>query len=293
MQAIFDLFPNTAPIYQLDHINEFFKKIQPQFNVIDLLNDLEDGHDRFLTLIQEFVHEYTKLNGMCNEQKSMLHKIMSGILYLLVALELNHAGSNGTQAALKRGFTISFKSQIPIGAGLGSSAVFGVCVAAIFYIYTHTHSQPNFVKTFINTATNDEWQLFNNTVSSWAFLSERIMHGTPSGLDNTVCTFGNVVEFTKNPNRFINVDLKTKLNIMLVNTAVSRNTSEIVQKVRNLKSDHNNLIVHVMDAIGALVQDVVEVNNIIAYMYIAAVIIFCVIHRFLKIRMEHQMKRIT
>lgn len=260
MQAAFDIFPSIAPIYHLSHINEFFKKIQPQFKVTDLLNDLEDGHDRFLALVQEFVYEYTRLNGMCSEQKGMLHKIMTGIVYLLAALELNHAGLTGTEAALKRGFKISFKSQIPIGAGLGSSAVFGVCVAAAFYVYTQIHSKSDFVKKFVETATDEEKESFNNTVSSWAFLSERIMHGTPSGLDNTVCTFGNVVEFTKNPNRFINVVMKTKLNIMLVNTAISRNTSEIVQGVRDLKNEHNTMISYVMDAIGALVQDVVEVK---------------------------------
>lgn len=125
-----------------------------------------------------------------------------------------------------------------------------------------THSQPNFVKTFTETASDEERQVFNNSVSSWAFLSERIMHGNPSGLDNTVCTFGNVVQFTKNPKRFLNVALKSPINIMLVNTGVSRNTSEIVRRVQDLKSIHTKLIDHIMDAMAVLVDDVVQVSKI-------------------------------
>lgn len=261
MKANFDLFPQISPIYRLSTLNTLFKSIQSKFNAVDLLNELDEQHDAFLALIQQFVQENTKFeDGTTDEQKSMLLKIMTGILYLLSALETHYAASNGLEPALNNGFTIEFKSQIPIGAGLGSSAAFGVCVAAAFYVYTLTHSQPNFVKTFNETASNDERLFFNNTVSSWAFLSERIMHGTPSGLDNTVCTFGNVVQFTKNPKRFIDIAQKSTINIMLVNTGVSRNTSEIVRKVRELKNDHRHLIDNILAAMGALVDDVVEVR---------------------------------
>lgn len=259
MRAIFDSFPDISPRYQLKTFNKLLKKLQSRFNVIDLLNELENGHDEFLAIVQEFVFDNTHLDGISDEEKSIMHKIMTGIVYLLAALEINYALSNGIDAVLQKGFNIEFQSQIPIGAGLGSSAAFAVCVAAIFHVYTLTHSQPNFVKQYVETASKEERELFNNTVSSWAYQSERIMHGTPSGLDNTVCTFGNVVEYTKNPKRFINIALKSPIKIMLVNTGVSRNTSEIVHKVKELKSDHTNVIDSIMDAMGALVDDVVQV----------------------------------
>lgn len=120
--------------------------------------------------------------------------------------------------------------------------------------------QPNFIKSFIDTASIEEREQLNNVVSSWAFLSERIMHGTPSGLDNTVCTFGNVVQFIKHPKRFINVAVESTINIMLVNTGVSRNTLEIVRNVKELRDDHTKTIDYVLDAMGALVEDVVEVS---------------------------------
>lgn len=107
-------------------LNELLKEIQTKFNVVDLLNDLENDHDAFLALVQEFVLKNTQLDGISDEQKSMMHKIMTGIVYLLAALETNYAALNGIEPALNKGLVIEFKSQIPIGAGLGSSAAFGV-----------------------------------------------------------------------------------------------------------------------------------------------------------------------
>lgn len=224
------------------------------------MNELDSRHDEFLALVQQFVRENTHFDSISDEQLTLIRKIMTGVVYLLTALQTSSVDSNGIEPVLKRGFTIEFKSQIPIGAGLGSSAVFAVCVSAAFYIYTLSQVQPNFVKTFNGTASDEERQFFYNTVSSWAFMSERIMHGTPSGLDNTVCTFGDVVQFTKNPKRLLNVTVKSTVNVMLVNTGVSRNTSEVVRKVRELKDNHPKLIDHVLDSMGALVEDVVEVN---------------------------------
>lgn len=237
-------------------------EIHSKYNVDDLLNELDDRHDDFLALVQQFVYENTKFNDINDDQLKLIHKIMTGIIYLFTALYLNHVGSNNLAPSLRKGFTIQLKSEIPIGAGLGSSAAFAVCISAAFYLYTMSQTHPNFVKTFNDSASFEEREQLNNIVSSWAFLSERIMHGTPSGLDNTVCTFGNVVQFTKNPKKFINVAVRSTINIMLVNTGVSRNTLEIVRKVKELKDDHTKMIEHILDAMGALVEDVVEVSTI-------------------------------
>lgn len=260
MKAIFDLFPDISPTYQLSTLNKFLAEIQSKYKVDDLLNELDQRHDDFLALVQQFVRDNTQSNDITDEKLELIYKIMTGVVYLFTAVYLSQVASNGLESSIKKGFTVQFKSEIPIGAGLGSSAAFAVCISAAFYMYTMSLNQPNFVKTFNESASFEEREELNNIVSSWAFLSERIMHGTPSGLDNTVCTFGNVVQFTKNPKRFINVAVKMTINIMLVNTGVSRNTSEVVRKAKQLKDDHTKLIGHILDAMGALVEDVVEVS---------------------------------
>lgn len=254
------MFSNASINYQLSTLNEFFHTVQLQFNVTNFPEELNTKHDEYLLLVREFVKTKTDFGSMNENEKSIVEKAVIAVLYLLAALETSYAASNSTQAKLTNGFSLDFESHIPTGAGLGSSAAYAICVAGAFYVYTLLHSQPAFVKNFNETATEDEKFFLKNTVSTWAYLSERLMHGTPSGLDNTVCTFGNVVQFTKNSQKFTDVNLRSKLNIMLVDTAVSRNTLEVVQRVRDLKNDHCQLIDHVLNAMGALVDDVVQVK---------------------------------
>lgn len=95
-----------------------------------------------------------------------------------------------------------------------------------------------------------------DNISKWAFCSEKIMHGTPSGLDNTICTYGNIVKFYKGVTP-TTIKLKTHLNILLVDTKVTRSTMILVNKVRKLKNDHPKMIGAVLDAMGYLVEDTV------------------------------------
>lgn len=97
-----------------------------------------------------------------------------------------------------------------------------------------------------------------DNISKWAFCSEKIMHGTPSGLDNTICTYGNIVKFYKGVTP-TTIKLKTPLNILLVDTKVTRSTMILVNKVRKLKNDHPKMIGAVLDAMGYLVEDTVGV----------------------------------
>lgn len=211
-----------------------------------------ESHDAFLQIVKTFV----QLNVPALDD-SNLEKTLDAIVYLLTAIEL----SEDPTRQLSSGFALTFKSQITTGAGLGSSASFAVCLAAAFYAYTLTRANPTFAAEFQQSLSDDEKQFFLNTISSWAFLSERIMHGNPSGLDNTICTFGHVVQFIKKPQIITNVALKSKLNILLVNSGVSRNTLQVVQKVKALRDQHERLIDLLLDAMGVLVHDVVEVKS--------------------------------
>lgn len=84
------------------------------------------------------------------------------------------------------------------------------------------------------------------------------MHGNPSGLDNTICTFGNIVKFYKGIAP-IEVHLSNPLNILLVDTKISRSTAKLVEKVANLRNDHPKLVDHIMSAMGELVEDAVTI----------------------------------
>lgn len=118
---------------------------------------------------------------------------------------------------------------------------------------------PCYLQHFQHSADDEQREAILSKLSAWAFCSERIMHGTPSGLDNAICTFGNVFKFYKGV-KPLTIKLGTALNILLVNTGVSRSTAKVVKQVADLKVVHPQLIGSVIDAMGFLVDDVVTVG---------------------------------
>ena len=80
-------------------------------------------------------------------------------------------------------------SSLPPGAGLGSSAAYSACLAASLLRYRHLVSEPS---TAAGANPNiGGWAAADLTlINSWAFQSEKIIHGTPSGIDNSISTYG-------------------------------------------------------------------------------------------------------
>ncbi|MHA1214031.1 MAG: mevalonate kinase [Candidatus Hodarchaeales archaeon] len=126
---------------------------------------------------------------------------------------------------------IKIRSDIPRSAGLGSSAA--VCVA-----FAAALSQ-SFGKEF----SQDE-------ISSLAFEGEKIVHGTPSGIDNTIATFGGSLEYQKgNINRFSGKNIQ----LIIGNTGISRETKVWVSKVRSRYEKFPSLMEYMLKSFGTLV----------------------------------------
>lgn len=87
-------------------------------------------HDRFLRDVRAFVNT---CNVGANNLESY-RKAISAIIYLLTVITVEN--SNGGNVLLAKGFTLNFESKITMGAGLGSSASYGVCLAGAFHFLT-------------------------------------------------------------------------------------------------------------------------------------------------------------
>ena len=75
-------------------------------------------------------------------------------------------------------------SNLPTSAGLGSSAAFAVTLVSSLLKLSHTISDPG-------TESFNKWSAGDlETINSWAFIAEKIIHGNPSGVDNSVSTYG-------------------------------------------------------------------------------------------------------
>lgn len=145
------------------------------------------------------------------------------------------------------GFTIYVSSQIPTGAGLGSSAAYAVCLAGALLVLSGTLSPSSLCASAEQKIRKNAMELS----SKWTYTSEAIMHGTPSGIDNTTCSFGGVISF-KDGN--INTEGSCGLQIMLVNTKVPRSTEALVTSVRHKHDKYPHIINPILNAMDALAE---------------------------------------
>jgi len=109
---------------------------------------------------------------------------------------------------------IKITSTIPVASGLGSGAA--VTVALTRALSSHL----NYVIT-------------DNEVNSFAYEIEKLHHGTPSGIDNTVVTYAKPVYFIKSqPIEVFKVG--NPFTIVIGDTGISAPTKESVSDVRKL-----------------------------------------------------------
>lgn len=86
---------------------------------------------------------------------------------------------------------ITVWSELTPGAGLGSSAAYSVCLAA--GLLTACGEISNQLKVG-ETTSRWSWEELE-LINRWALQSERIIHGNPSGVDNSVSTWGGALLF--------------------------------------------------------------------------------------------------
>ncbi|CAO1343116.1 unnamed protein product [Diamesa tonsa] len=158
---------------------------------------------------------------------------------------------------ISEGFDLKIDSDMSIGAGVGSSASYGVCLAAGFFMYSQTLNGK------LNNQQLKDFNFENNAtilerISSWAFDSEVLMHEKPSGIDNTICTYGQLIKFSRGVTPEP-IKMKGKIDILLVDTGVSRSTSNLVGKVANFRNKYSNVSNSIFDTIGHLVEDVITI----------------------------------
>jgi len=95
----------------------------------------------------------------------------------------------------------------------------------------------------IARALNEEFQLGLNDekINEAAYEGEKGYHGTPSGIDNTAAVYGGLIEFRKNLEGGKNSIERIKIEpveIVLGNTGITSNTSEVVLDVKKKKGEN-------------------------------------------------------
>ncbi|GAA5833527.1 hypothetical protein JCM3766R1_002566 [Sporobolomyces carnicolor] len=142
----------------------------------------------------------------------------------------------------------SVRSSLPISAGLGSSAAYSVAVASSL-LYTHGILPAPSQAADISREHAD-------VVNAWAFLAEKVIHGTPSGVDNTVATLGGAIAFRKavkgRDGSLDTINGFKGLNFLLTDTQVPRDTKTLVAGVAKRKLEEPDTINPLMTSIQTI-----------------------------------------
>ncbi len=149
---------------------------------------------------------------------------------------------------------ITLDPEIPIGAGLGSSAALSVAIIrALVQWYKLDWTSPK--------------------INEVAFAAESFFHGTPSGIDNTMATFGGFC-YLRDAKRFpaltqcennyplgklmgssLQVQLPEPLRLVVMNTKKERETKRLVANVRTLVEKSPEHYHSIMQEAGGLAKE--------------------------------------
>jgi mevalonate kinase len=136
---------------------------------------------------------------------------------------------------VESGVNLKVRSMIPIAVGLGSSAA--VCVATV-----------GAVERLFDAGLSVE------DISELAFQGETIIHGRPSGVDNTVSAFGGVLSYERDVG-IKHHNLESSMPFIIGNTRRKRSTRNMVEGVAALRERNPVLVDSVIDAMGGIAEE--------------------------------------
>ncbi|CAM8911424.1 unnamed protein product [Rhodiola kirilowii] len=148
--------------------------------------------------------------------------------------------------------TVVITSELPLGSGLGSSASFvslfllrfSLCQILLVWILE--------AQGWISPGEDDL-----DLINKWAFEGEKIIHGKPSGIDNTVSTYGNVIKFKSG--KLTRIESQMPLKMLVTNTKVGRNTKALVAGVSERTVRHPEAMTSVFNAVDSISNELATI----------------------------------
>ena len=147
---------------------------------------------------------------------------------------------------LPGGLLVDIKAgRLPIGAGLGSSAAVSVATAAALLEAEAACGSAGGCGAAGAPPPPPRWDAASpasaggavglpplrhtlESVNAWAFAGEKLFHGAPSGLDNTVSAFGGALAYCREPRRQERIEGMPALRVLVCNTRVPKDTRALV-----------------------------------------------------------------
>ena len=144
-----------------------------------------------------------------------------------------------------RGLLVNVDCEIPVGAGLGSSASTTVAIISA-------------------VAASNRIELSRKEIFELAFVPENFLHGKPSGVDQATCIYGGTIQFNR-PSDVKTVRLKEKPIILVCDTGIHHETRTlvggVVRKSQREKKDFQNYLTEVREISNGVAKSLREGDN--------------------------------
>ena len=135
------------------------------------------------------------------------------------------------------GVDIEIQSEIPIGAGLGSSSA--CCVAAALSI------------------SNLFSKLDKNQILELAIEAEKTIFPNTSGADCTVSVFGGIIDYQKD-NGYKIIETNHEFDFIVVNSKKSHSTNIVVNRVNEFKNENKKIFDDLCDEESKLIEKAID-----------------------------------
>ncbi|HEW93416.1 mevalonate kinase [Candidatus Geothermarchaeota archaeon] len=160
-------------------------------------------------------------------------RVLSAVSYIREAINLTSRYLNEFKGA-----DLTIESNMPVGAGLGTSAAVSVATIAAY-----------------SKALGHDLDLHN--IAKLAWNTEKNIQGIASPMDTSISTFGGIVYLTYDGVNFsidpLHIDVE--FNIVIGYVKRQYKTKEMVEKVKSYLQRHPDLVKPIIDLIGDLVND--------------------------------------
>jgi len=144
-----------------------------------------------------------------------------------------------------RGLVVNVNCEIPVGAGLGSSASTTVAIISA-------------------VATFNRIELSRKEIFKLAFVPENFLHGKPSGVDQATCIYGGTIQFNR-PSDVKTIRLKKKPIILVCDTGIHHETRTlvggVVRKSQREKKDFQNYLTQAREISNGVAKALREGDN--------------------------------
>jgi len=160
-------------------------------------------------------------------------RTLSAVAYLRKAIEItsDYLGARG-------GVNLTVRSEMPVGAGLGTSAAVSVATIAAYSKILG-------------------FELRKDEIAKLGWEVEKAVQGIASPMDTSIASFGGTIKIWREGKEFIRRQLSVSIEEPLIIGYVERQhtTAEMVKAVKKLKEKYGELIELIMKAIGRLTEE--------------------------------------